>query len=80
MYLIQISTLVIGPPTPSFVVVVEAVAFCATHPVLDGCVLLVAVLFPSAALAVMFGWKVISAGVTIGVAGGVTTFGALPIG
>eukprot|EP00978_Attheya_sp_CCMP212_P015189 scaffold39147_cov55-Attheya_sp.AAC.2 len=31
-------------------------------------------------LAVMFGWKVISAGVTIGVTGGVMTFGALPIG
>ena len=78
-YLIQIATLVIDPPTPSFFVVVEAVPFCAAHFIRDGCALLVAVFFPSAAFAVMFGWKVISAGVTIGVAVRVTTFGALSI-
>ena len=80
MYLIQISTLVIGPPTPSGAFVVETVAFAATHLICDGCAILVAIFFPTAGLAVMFGWQVKSAGVTIGVAGGVTTFGALPIG
>eukprot|EP00978_Attheya_sp_CCMP212_P046403 scaffold391142_cov47-Attheya_sp.AAC.3 len=65
MYLIQITTLVIGPPTPSGAFgVVEAVAFSAAHLICDGCAILVAVFFPSAGLAVMGGWKVISAGVT----------------